>query len=276
MDVVVASPPGSVGLSDAAAPALGSGTSAVVTPNGLTLEVQDLDPGVASSAVRISASGSGGPMSIVPCGLAMTLSLDAGDSITIDCGSVAIAVGAGNGITASAGTAAVVIPMGAAATLDLAGGALVVRDVAGGAVQVTVGGVTSSVAPGSGQTSFLAGHDFVGFQQPVDAYPVVNVAKAGSAIPLKWRVVDSAGTPVANVASASIATKLSGACTGSASGDDIEQYVAANQSSLQNLGDGYYQYNWKTNKTWAGSCRQIVLAVDSAIVLDANPVFRFK
>jgi hypothetical protein len=44
--------------------------------------------------------------------------------------------------------------------------------------------------------SFAAVYDFVGFSQPVDNAPVLNMAKAGQTIPLVWRVLDANGVPV--------------------------------------------------------------------------------
>ena len=42
--------------------------------------------------------------------------------------------------------------------------------------------------------------------------------------------------------------------------DAIEAY-AAGASGLQNLGGGDYQINWKTDKSYAGQCRQINLTI---------------
>ena len=38
--------------------------------------------------------------------------------------------------------------------------------------------------------------------------------------------------------------------------DTIEEY-AAGASGLQNLGNGNYQINWRTDKAYAGQCRQV-------------------
>ena len=138
LDVEVVSPPSSLGFSDAATPALGAGTYGVITPNGLDVEVQDVDPDNPSSAVRITASGTGGPLVVQPCGFAITLSLDAGDTVTLDCGSVTIVVEAGNGITGETGNSAFTLPNGVNATLDKAGESLVVNVASGGPVTVTV------------------------------------------------------------------------------------------------------------------------------------------
>jgi hypothetical protein len=40
--------------------------------------------------------------------------------------------------------------------------------------------------------------------------------------------------------------------------DALEEY-ASGDSGLQNLGDAYYQFNWKTPKTYANSCKTLKL-----------------
>ncbi|MGZ4687894.1 PxKF domain-containing protein, partial [Oryzihumus sp.] len=44
------------------------------------------------------------------------------------------------------------------------------------------------------------------------------------------------------------------ACALGGTADQVEEY-AAGGSGLQNLGDGYYQLNWKTPTSYAGSCK---------------------
>lgn len=106
---------------------------------------------------------------------------------------------------------------------------------------------------------------FTGFFPPVDNPPVPNTAKAGQAIPLKWRIVDANGTPVSSAASFKGLSSYSISCTtlsGTAS-DVLEEYAAAGSSGLQYLGDGYWQYNWKTPTSFANQCRALVLTVSS-------------
>jgi hypothetical protein len=89
----------------------------------------------------------------------------------------------------------------------------------------------------------------------------MNVSKAGQAIPLKWRLTDATGAPVSNVTSVTIqAVDLN--CNLGTTQDQIEEY-AAGSSGLQNLGDGYYQFNWKTPTGYAGSCKSVTLAFGS-------------
>ena len=264
-------------FSDATPPLLGWGTYGVITAtNGLTVALEDVDPGTASSRVRIAASGTGsGPVEVKPCGLPMTLYLDSGDTVTVDCGSVTIVVEGGNGVTVATGQASIGIPQGATTKLDsTAAGETTVGDVSGGTVTVTVDGVTVAVPAGQSGI-FSTTNRFIGFEQPVDMTGY-NKAKTGSAIPLKWRILNATGSPVSTIRSATVSVKPSGRCGFGSAGDDIETYVAANQSTLRNLGNGYYQFDWKTAKEWANTCKEIVVNLDGAIIVGANPAFQFK
>ena len=99
-------------------------------------------------------------------------------------------------------------------------------------------------------------YGFQGFFSPVDN-TMLNVAKAGQAVPLKFRLVDANGTPITNLSSATVkASSLS--CSLGETTDLVEEY-ASGSSGLQNLGDGYYQFNWKTPKSYAKSCKTVSL-----------------
>ena len=66
-------------------------------------------------------------------------------------------------------------------------------------------------------------------------------------------------------------------CDLGTSQDAIEEY-AAGASGLQNLGDGYYQFNWKSPTTYAGTCKTIALAFRSGGGYTEKPAayFTFK
>jgi hypothetical protein len=96
-----------------------------------------------------------------------------------------------------------------------------------------------------------------GFFQPIDNF-AVNNARAGQAIPVKWRLTDYHGAPISSASSFVNVSSVAGA--GTCAGvpiDAIEDY--AGSSGLQYLGDGYWQYNWKTPKNYAGQCRTMRL-----------------
>lgn len=106
---------------------------------------------------------------------------------------------------------------------------------------------------------------FTGFYAPIDmpgtgGTPIVNVAKPGQAIPVKWRLTTGAGSPISDPASFKTLVIRTINCQ-SLVGDPtapIEQYAAAGASGLQYLDSGYWQYNWKTPKTDTG-CRTLAV-----------------
>ena len=62
------------------------------------------------------------------------------------------------------------------------------------------------------------------------------------------------------------------ACDLAGSLDQVEE-TASGSSGLQNLGDGYYQLNWKSPAGYANSCK--TLTVDLGLGLRAQALFRF-
>ena len=107
---------------------------------------------------------------------------------------------------------------------------------------------------------------------PINPLPTVNIAKAGQAIPVKWRVSDFYGAGVADPTSFVGVRTTSGVCSASAPFDAIETYTGS--SGLQYLGDGAWQFNWKTPKSYAGLCRD--LHVDLADGTDLKAAFTFR
>ncbi len=113
-------------------------------------------------------------------------------------------------------------------------------------------------------------YDFTGFFQPVDNLPTLNVAKAGSAIPVKFSLGGDYGLSLfaAGYPSSSVV-----AC-GSTAEDAVEETVTAGNSSLTyNAGNGQYTYVWKTDGAWAGTCRTLVVKLNDGTYHYAN--FKF-
>lgn len=113
--------------------------------------------------------------------------------------------------------------------------------------------------------------DFKGFFAPVDNSPLVNVAKAGSSVPVKFSLtgyqgmdVLAAGGPGSQVVS----------CDASASVDTVEQSATAGGSALSyDAASDRYVYVWKTERAWSGSCRRFLLRLADGSVHTAS--FRF-
>jgi hypothetical protein len=114
---------------------------------------------------------------------------------------------------------------------------------------------------------YLVRYGFTGFAGPIDHPPAVNVANAGRTIPVKWRLVDANGIGVSDASSFVSVTSVPTDCAGNVHADGVETY--ADGSGLQYLGDGYWQFNLKTPKSYAGQCRAMHMNLaDSA---DAGP-----
>jgi hypothetical protein len=107
----------------------------------------------------------------------------------------------------------------------------------------------------------------------VDNLPTLNSANSGQAIPLKWRITDANGQPVTNLASV-VVTAVSLSCPLGATPDQIEEYAAGN-SGLLNQGNGYYQFNWKTPKTYANSCKTMKLDLGEGPGMERTALFQY-
>jgi hypothetical protein len=119
------------------------------------------------------------------------------------------------------------------------------------------GGI-SQVAIGAG----IIPYTFSGFFAPVDNPPMVNTVKAGQTVPVKWRVMDANGQPVASLATKTF-TSTGINCSSLAGEPESAIEPSSGTSGWQYLGNGYWQYNWKTSSGYANTCRTMVLTISS-------------
>ncbi|MBF6025937.1 HYR domain-containing protein [Lysobacter niastensis] len=109
-----------------------------------------------------------------------------------------------------------------------------------------------------------------GFFRPVDMAPTLNSSKAGSAIPLKFSLGSYQGM---SIMAAGYPKSAPMGC--SSNEDPLLETVTAGQSSLQyDASANQYVYVWKSEKSWAGTCRQIQVKLIDGSVHTAN--FSFK
>jgi hypothetical protein len=100
---------------------------------------------------------------------------------------------------------------------------------------------------------------FVGFKPPVDNPPVLNIALAGSAIPVKWSLLDAAGKAVSDLNAVNTVSVQPLACPNAAT-DAIETTVATGLAGLTyDTAGQQFIYNWATDKSWVGLCRRLVV-----------------
>ena len=112
---------------------------------------------------------------------------------------------------------------------------------------------------------------FTGFFQPVDNSDTVNVATAGSAIPMKFSMGSNLGLDILSPGSPSSAPFN----CGSGPTDAIEETIAATNSGLQyDATADQYTYVWKSEKGWSGTCRKFSLRLTDGSTHVA--LFQFK
>src|SRR6266498_3967425 len=114
--------------------------------------------------------------------------------------------------------------------------------------------------------------DFSGFFPPVDNPPAVNVVNAGRAIPVKFSLSGDKGL---NIFAAGFPVSQQIACGDGAPESEIEQTVTAGGSSLSyDAESDTYTYVWKTEKSWAGTCRQLIVRLNDGS--ERVAFFKFK
>ncbi len=111
---------------------------------------------------------------------------------------------------------------------------------------------------------------FTGFFSPVNNLPTLNSVNAGRAIPVKFSLSGNKGL---NIFAPNNPYTVSLNCNTSDPGVDVIETLTAGGSSLSFGGD-QYNYVWKTEGSWAGTCRQLVVTLNDGSVHVAN--FKFK
>jgi uncharacterized repeat protein (TIGR01451 family) len=115
-------------------------------------------------------------------------------------------------------------------------------------------------------------YNFTGFFSPIDNLPVLNQVKAGQNIPIKFSLSGNKGLgilPAGSPASQQIN------CATNVPINDLDETDTPGSSTLTyDAGSDKYQYNWKTEKSWVGQCRQLVVTLNDGTSHTAN--FKFK
>lgn len=116
-----------------------------------------------------------------------------------------------------------------------------------------------------------------GFFSPVDMEPLVNAARAGRTVPLKFRLTDDNGDGI-NVPGLIFEGEIVQTTHSAGPADEIDQYVAG-ASGLQYLGDGYYQWNLQTSNSWQNQTRRLTVRLSAPgyeLDTELTALFRFR
>jgi hypothetical protein len=135
---------------------------------------------------------------------------------------------------------------------------------------VTATDASGNIANGSFTVTVL--YNFTGFFQPVDNLPTVNVVSAGQSIPVRFSLSGDKGP---NIFAADYPASQPIACTSGAPLATIEETVTTGASSLTyNAAADTYNYFWKTDKAWKGTCRRLVVKLKDGTTQAADFQFR--
>lgn len=135
--------------------------------------------------------------------------------------------------------------------------------------------VTATATDAAGNHSSCSFHvtvlyDFTGFFSPVANPPTLNTVNAGKAVPVKFSLSGNKGLSIF-AAGNPYSVPLN--CNTGDPGVDVTETLNAGGSSLNYTVD-QYNYVWKTENSWVGTCRQLVLTLNDGSVHTAN--FKFK
>lgn len=139
-----------------------------------------------------------------------------------------------------------------------------------GTTTVTVTGTDARNNSSTATFTVTVLYNFTGFFSPVHNLPTLNAVNAGKAIPVKFSLSGDKGL---NIFALDNPYTVSFNCATNDPGVDITETNTAGGSTLT-YGPDQYHYNWKTESSWVGTCRQLIITLNDGSVHTAN--FKFK
>ncbi len=171
--------------------------------------------------------------------------------------------------TAACSTTDALSGVASVATLSISGGN---ADGSGSFTATCAGASDKAGNSGAASVSYSVAYRWSGFFQPIDILPTINSVNAGKAVPVKFSLGGNYGL---NIFAPGYPASQQVACSSSAPIDEIEQTSTAGNSSLSyDATSGQYSYTWKTEKSWAGQCRLLIVRLIDGTEHTAS--FKFK
>lgn len=123
----------------------------------------------------------------------------------------------------------------------------------------------------SSSVTYTVVYNFTGFLSPIDMNGVYNVAKAGSAIPVKFKLGGDYGLNVITTIKS-----LKVACPSTMQADSLEETVSGTTSGLKyDSTADQYNYTWKTATSLAGTCQRLEMQLNDGSILK-TALFKFN
>jgi uncharacterized repeat protein (TIGR01451 family) len=135
--------------------------------------------------------------------------------------------------------------------------------------------VTATATDASGNTTVRTFtvtvlYNFTGFFSPVSNIPTLNKANGGQNIPLKFSLSGNKGLAIF---AAGYPASQQVSCSDSAPVNNLEEAESPGSNTLTYSPDQYH-FNWKTEKSWGGTCRVLVIKLNDGSTHTA--LFKFK
>jgi hypothetical protein len=138
-------------------------------------------------------------------------------------------------------------------------------------VECSVTDASGNTGTGTFVVTVVFGFD--GFFQPIDN-DKLNSVKAGSGIPVKFSLGGNMGLDIFFDDKAPWSVKISCDSYDDYGEDPIETVTSGGSGLSYDVAADQYIYVWKTEKSWAGTCRQLVVKLADGSLHAAN--FKFK
>jgi hypothetical protein len=108
---------------------------------------------------------------------------------------------------------------------------------------------------------------------------IVNVVRAGQAVPLKWRIYEADGTLVTSTTGITVRHRFV-SCAAGAVQDEVDSTLAPTVGDGLKFTDGQFQFNLKTQRNWARRCGVVTVTFGDVethgAVQTAEVLFRYR
>jgi pimeloyl-ACP methyl ester carboxylesterase len=119
--------------------------------------------------------------------------------------------------------------------------------------------------------TYAVRYGFSGFAHPI--VTGLTTVNAGRVVPVKYALYDARAQPVSDLASFVSIASAAVPCDGTA-GEAARADAAGHTALRYDRDAGHFIFNWRTAKSWAGSCRALELTLSDGTTHTA--VFRFR
>jgi hypothetical protein len=114
----------------------------------------------------------------------------------------------------------------------------------------------------STSVAYSVAYDFDGFMWPLQNLPKVNRWKAGRPVPVRFSLGSYRGPAPVAAGYPRVAPVACGTGAQAAGAERAAGSWKKASAAQAKRGRGWYRFLWKTDKKWAGSCRQLLLKLD--------------